>query len=58
MGQNVALVTQSLLVNANAALSRREPTTFAQVADLFALCEAVVLLDEVRAIRAARCRRR
>jgi hypothetical protein len=52
-GENVALVTQTLVANASTVLSRPETLTLPLFLDLCALCEAVVLLDRLEALGAA-----
>jgi hypothetical protein len=52
-GENVALVTQTLVGNAGTALSRPEALSLPLFLDLCALCEAVVLLDRLEALDAA-----
>jgi hypothetical protein len=52
-GENVALVTQTLVANAGTVLSRPETLSLPLFLDLCALCEAVVLLDRLEALGAA-----
>ncbi|MEV6442606.1 hypothetical protein [Amycolatopsis sp. NPDC051716] len=52
-GENVALVTQTLVANASTVLSRPDALTLPLFLDLCALCEAVVLLDRLEALGAA-----
>jgi hypothetical protein len=52
-GENVALVTQTLVANAGTVLSRPDALTLPLFLDLCALCEAVVLLDRLEALGAA-----
>jgi hypothetical protein len=52
-GQNVALVTQTLMANASGVLSRPEALTLPRFLDLCSLCEAAVLLDRMEALGAA-----
>ncbi|MGW5747043.1 hypothetical protein [Amycolatopsis sp. NPDC003861] len=52
-GENVALVTQTLVANASSVLSRPETLSLPLFLDLCALCEAVVLLDRLEALGAA-----
>ncbi|WP_410606088.1 hypothetical protein [Amycolatopsis sp. lyj-109] len=52
-GENVALVTQTLVANAGTVLSRPETLSLPLFLDLCALCEAVVLLDRLEALDAA-----
>ena len=51
-GENVALVTQTLVANASTVLSRPETLTLPLFLDLCALCEAAVLLDRLEALDA------
>jgi hypothetical protein len=52
-GQNVALVTQTLIANASGVLSRPEALTLPRFLDLCSLCEAAVLLDRMEALGAS-----
>ncbi|MFI7549421.1 hypothetical protein ACIBQ2_06705 [Micromonospora sediminimaris] len=52
-GQNVALVTQTLMANASSVLSRPEALTLPRFLDLCSLCEAAVLLDRMEALGAS-----
>ncbi|MFF5216589.1 hypothetical protein [Micromonospora sp. NPDC000442] len=52
-GQNVALVTQTLMANASGVLSRPEALTLPRFLDLCSLCEAAVLLDRMEALGAS-----
>ncbi|WP_206784827.1 hypothetical protein [Amycolatopsis sp. MtRt-6] len=52
-GENVALVTQTLVGNASTVLTRPDALTLPFFLDLCALCEAVVLLDRLEALDAA-----
>jgi hypothetical protein len=49
-GQNVALVTQTLVANASSTLINPGSLTLPQFLDLCALCEAVVLLDRLETL--------
>jgi hypothetical protein len=51
-GQNVALVTQTLVANAAEILNDPYSITLPRFLDLCALCEAVVLLDRIEALEA------
>ncbi|MBE8520613.1 hypothetical protein ILP97_24530 [Amycolatopsis sp. H6(2020)] len=52
-GENVALVTQTLVANAGTVLSRPETLTLPLFLDLCTLCEAAVLLDRLEALDAS-----
>lgn len=52
-GENVALVTQTLIANADAAIADPRSLNLPQFLDLCALCEAAVLLDRMESIGAA-----
>ena len=52
VGQNVALVTQTLVANAAEILNDPYSITLPRFLDLCALCEAVVLLDRIEALEA------